>query len=59
MIIQEFDKDSPEWLEARQAVITGTRVKGVKPLLRKGRTGSQPMEFWKIVAEYVSYGVEE
>ncbi len=59
MIIQEFDKDSPEWLEARQAVITGTRVKSVKPLLRKGKTGSQPMEFWKIVAEYVSYGVEE
>lgn len=59
MKILEFEKDSPEWLEARQAVITGTRVKSVKPLLRKGKTGSQPMEFWKIVAEYVSYGVEE
>ena len=59
MIIQEFEKDSPEWLEARQTVITGTRVKVLKPLLRKGKTGNQPMEFWKLVAEYVSYGAEE
>lgn len=59
MKILEFEKDSPEWLEARQAVITGTRVKEVKPLSRKGKTGSEPIGFWKVVGEYVSYGVEE
>lgn len=59
MKILEFAKDSPEWLEARQAVITGTRVKEVKPLSRKGKTGSEPIGFWKIVGEYVSYGAEE
>lgn len=59
MKILEFEKDSPEWLEARQAVITGTRVKEVKPLSRKGKTGSEPIGFWKIVGEYVSYGAEE
>lgn len=59
MKILEFDKDSPEWLEARQTLITGTRVKGVKPLARKGRTGTQPLGLWRLVSEYVSYGVEE
>lgn len=59
MKILEFDKDSPEWFEARQTVITGTRAKEVKPLARKGKTGNQPMGFWKIVGEYVSYGAEE
>lgn len=53
------DQRSEEWLEARQTVITGTRVKAIKPLTRKGKTGSQPMELWKLIAEYVSYGAEE
>lgn len=59
MKILAFGKDSPEWLEARQTVITGTRVKEIKPLARKGKTGTQPMGLWKLVAEYVSYGAEE
>ena len=59
MKILEFEKDSPEWLEARQTVITGTRVKEIKPLARKGKTGTQPMGLWKLIAEYVSYGAEE
>lgn len=59
MKILEFEKNSDEWLEARQTVITGTRVKEVKPLTRKGKTGTQPMGLWKLVAEYVSYGAEE
>lgn len=59
MKILEFEKDSPEWLEARQTVVTGTRVKEIKPLARKGKTGTQPMGLWKLIAEYVSYGAEE
>lgn len=59
MKILEFEKDSPEWLEARQTVITGTRVKEIKPLARKGKIGTQPMGLWKLIAEYVSYGAEE
>lgn len=59
MKILEFEKNSEEWLEARQTVITGTRVKEVKPLSRKGKTGTQPMGLWKLVAEYVSYGAGE
>lgn len=59
MKILEFEKDSPEWFEARQTIITGTRAKEVKPLARKGKTGNQPMGFWKVVGEYVSYGAEE
>ena len=55
----EVEQRSEEWLEARQTVITGTRVKAIKPLTRAGKTGSQPMELWKLVAEYVSYGAEE
>lgn len=55
----EVEQRSEEWLEARQTVITGTRVKAIKPLARAGKTGNQPMELWKLVAEYVSYGVEE
>lgn len=59
MRIIEIEQRSPEWLEARQTVITGTRVKAIKPLTRKGKTGTQPMELWRLVAEYVSYGAEE
>lgn len=59
MKIVEFEKNSEEWLEARQTVITGTRVKNIKPLTRKGKTGTQPIELWKVVAEFVSYGAEE
>lgn len=55
----EVEQRSEEWLEARQTVITGTRVKAIKPLTRAGKTGNQPMELWKLVAEYVSYGAEE
>lgn len=55
----EVEQRSEEWLEARQTVITGTRVKAIKPLARPGKTGSQPMELWKLVAEYISYGAEE
>lgn len=55
----EVEQRSEEWLEARQMVITGTRVKAIKPLARKGKTGTQPAELWKLVAEYVSYGAEE
>lgn len=55
----EVEQRSEEWLEARQTVITGTRVKAIKPLARKGKTGSQPAELWKLIAEYVSYGAEE
>ncbi len=55
----EVEQRSEEWLEARQTVITGTRVKAIKPLSRKGKTGTEPVELWKLVAEYVSYGAEE
>ena len=55
----EVEQRSEEWLEARQTVITGTRVKAIKPLARKGKTGTQPAELWKLIAEYVSYGAEE
>lgn len=55
----EVEQRSEEWLEARQTVITGTRVKAIKPLTRKGKTGTQPAELWKLIAEYVSYGAEE
>ena len=55
----EVEQRSEEWLEARQTVITGTRVKAIKPLTRKGKTGNQPAELWKLIAEYVSYGAEE
>ena len=55
----EVEQRSEEWLEARQTVITGTRVKAIKPLSRPGKTGRQPMELWKLVAEYLSYGAEE
>ena len=55
----EVEQRSDEWLEARQTVITGTRVKAIKPLARKGKMGTEPAEFWKLVAEYVSYGAEE
>ena len=55
----EVEQRSEEWLEARQTVITGTRVKAIKPLARKGKMGSQPAELWKLIAEYVSYGAEE
>lgn len=53
------EQRSEEWLEARQTVITGTRVKEIKPLTRAGKTGNQPMGLWKLVAEYLSYGAEE
>lgn len=55
----EVEQRSEEWLEARQTVITGTRVKAIKPLARKSKTGNQPAELWKLIAEYVSYGAEE
>lgn len=55
----EVEQRSEEWLEARQTVITGTRVKAIKPLTRAGKTGNQPMELWKLIAEYLSYGAEE
>ena len=55
----EVEQRSEEWLEARQTVITGTRVKEIKPLSRAGKTGTQPMGLWKLIAEYLSYGAEE
>lgn len=55
----KFEKNSPEWLEARQGVISGTKVKEIKPPARKVKTGSQTLGFWSLVAEYLSYGVEE
>lgn len=59
MKIVDVEQRSEEWFEARSGVITGTRVKEVKPLSRKGKTGTQPMGLWKLVADYVSYGTEE
>lgn len=59
MKILDVDQRSEEWLEARQTVITGTRVKDIKPPMRKVKTGSQTMGLWQLVAEYVSYGAEE
>lgn len=59
MKIINVDQRSDEWFEARQTVITGTRVKEIKPPSRKIKTGSQTMGFWKLVSEYVSYGAEE
>ena len=55
----KFEKDSPEWLEARQCVISGTKVEDVTPPARATKTGSQKMGFWGLVAEYLSFGVEE
>lgn len=57
MKVINVEQRSEEWLEARQSVITGTRVKEITPPSRKVKTGSQTMGFWKLVAEYVSYGV--
>lgn len=59
MQIIDVEQRSDAWFEARAGVITGTRVKEVKPLSRKGKTGTQPMGLWKLVADYVSYGTEE
>lgn len=59
MKIIDVEQRSDAWFEARSGVITGTRVKEVKPLSRKGKTGTQPMGLWKLVADYVSYGAEE
>lgn len=59
MKILQFQKDSDEWLEARNTVISGTKVKEVKPPTRKVKTGSQTIGFWGLIAEYLSYGVEE
>ena len=55
----KFEKDSPEWLEARQTVISGTKVREIKPPARKVKTGTQTLGFWGLVAEYLSYGAEE
>jgi hypothetical protein len=59
MKILQFQKDSDEWLEARNTVISGTKVKEVKPPTRKVKTGLQTIGFWGLIAEYLSYGVEE
>lgn len=59
MQIIDVDQRSDEWFEARSGLITGTRVKDVKPLLRKGKTGKQPIGLWKLVTDYVSYGAED
>lgn len=59
MKIIEVEQGSEEWKQARQTVITGTRVKEITPPARKIKTGAQKMDFWKLVAEYVSYGAEE
>lgn len=59
MQIIDIDQRSDEWFEARSGLITGTRVKDVKPLSRKGKTGKQPIGLWKLVADYLSYGAEE
>lgn len=59
MKILDVNQRSDEWFEARQTVVTGTRVKDIKPPLRKVKTGSQTMGFWQLVAEYISYGAEE
>lgn len=55
----KFEKNSPEWFEARQGVISGTKAKEVKPPLRKVKTGSQTLGFWSLVAEHLSFGAEE
>lgn len=55
----KFEKNSPEWLEARNTVISGTKVKEIKPPARKVKTGAQTLGFWGLVAEYLSFGVEE
>ncbi|MCM1218175.1 MAG: hypothetical protein NC548_27125 [Lachnospiraceae bacterium] len=59
MKIIEIEQRSDEWFEARSGLITGTRVKEVKPLSRKGKTGTQPIGLWRLVADYVSFGTEE
>lgn len=59
MKIVNVEQRSDEWFEERAGVITGVKVKEVKPLSRKGKTGTQPMGLWKLVADYVSYGTEE
>ncbi len=59
MKIINVDQRSEEWFEARSGLITGTRVKEIKPLTRKGKTGKQPIGLWKLVSDYVSYGLEE
>lgn len=59
MKIINVDQRSDEWFEARSGVITGTKVKEIKPLSRKGKTGTQPIGLWKLVADYVSFGSEE
>lgn len=59
MQIIDIDQRSDEWFEARSGLITGTKVKEVKPLSRKGKTGKQPIGLWKLVTDFVSYGMEE
>lgn len=59
MKIIEVEQRTEEWFEARSKVITGTRVKEVKPLTRKAKTGTQPIGLWRLVADYVAYGAEE
>lgn len=59
MKIIKVEQRSEEWFEARSKVITGTRVKETKPLSRKGKTGTQPIGLWRLVADYVAYGAEE
>lgn len=59
MRIINVEQRSDEWFEARSGLITGTRVKEVKPLSRRGKTGTQPIGLWKLVADYVSYGTQE
>lgn len=55
----KFEKNSPEWFEARQTVISGTKVKETKPPARKVKTGAQTLGFWGLVSEYLGFGVEE
>lgn len=59
MVIVDVEQRSDAWFEARAGVITGTKVKDVKPLSRRGKTGTQPMGLWRLAADYVSYGAEE
>lgn len=59
MKIINVEQRTEEWFEARNKVITGTRVKETKPLSRKAKTGTQPMGLWELVGDYVSYGSEE
>lgn len=59
MKIVDVEQRTDAWFEARAGVITGTKVKEIKPLSRRGKTGTQPIGLWKLVADYISYGTEE